>query len=635
MPCQGIGRGFESRLPLQFFLIGVFRFVSKIPDNSNRDQFSGEGFLLFDFLLSALKTFSIFLLGQFMGHLNYNAHLLMMLYLFAALLCFFFAGACLEYRKQAAVKVYMAIMAMYTGWLLMNILMIFSPGVEGKEFFARLRFIFITQLPALWIYFGLELFRRPQDQKFKKWTLLFSALPLFVSVACVVPSLRELVVYGAEPFEALGIEAIHWKLGVLGRVHIFYSYALLIVFAGICTYGVRKTGIHKKRYSILLLTVLVFYTVFEVVAIFILPELRFLGTPVLTQIFSSILFFYILHRQQVVQSFSQRSNRFFEALPTPVVLIDSDRRVTLFNSRAASNFGLSMSNVGSPVAEVLPKSMVSSLPAFNEDPTAAMVELTKDSSSQQGRFFEVTCESIEHPVLNGRGHLLVFSDVTDLKRSTQFNQQLMSLISHDLLGNLSSMASLAHHRSEKHWDLISQSAQSSVDLVKNILLWSAAKGDLYLCNKERIMISELVKEAISQVQPALRERNLTVTGNALREGASVEVDIKMFQAILRNLLSNAIKYSPVSSEIEMSVQIQESQVALTVSDRGPGFDPLKMRKILEQGGRRPAGDLATAEGYGIGLFLVSQFLSLHQGRIEFRPDPSWGGRVTVVFPLKG
>ncbi|MGE9744465.1 ATP-binding protein [Bdellovibrio bacteriovorus] len=570
-----------------------------------------------------------------MSHLNFNAHFLMMLYLFGVMVCLFFAGASLEYRRQASVRLYMLIMGMYAGWLIMNLLMVFSPTLETKETFARLRFIFISQLPALWVYFGYELFRRPQDTPPGRWIYLFSVVPTMVGVACVVPPLHEYVIHQIEPFVALGIPAIRWRLGGLGLVHIVYGYLLLLYFMFLCWSGVRKTGGYKKKYSWLLVIGLGSFALSDLVGIFIVAQVRFLGIPVLTQIFSAVLFFYILHKQQVLHSFSQRSHRFFEALPTSVLLLDKDQRLVQFNTRAGDSFGLGMSSVGMSAEQVLPKSLYEELPPFLETPTQSLTELSGQAGfgENRSRYFEVSCEPLVHPILNGRGHVLVFNDVTELKHTTQVNQRLMSLISHDLLGNLSSISMLAEYRDGQHDDILAEAARSSVDLVKNILLWSAAKGDFYECNKEPVRIGDLVKTVVNQVGASLSSRKLQVRGSALREDTTVEVDIKMIQAVIRNLLSNAIKYSPSGVDIDLSSDIREGWVYLTVRDRGPGFDPAKMRQLLQQNGRRPSGDMASAEGYGIGLFLASQFLRQHGGRLEFDQEKSWGGKVSAVFPL--
>ncbi|WP_374035741.1 ATP-binding protein [Bdellovibrio bacteriovorus] len=572
-----------------------------------------------------------------MSHLNFNAHFLMMLYLLGVMVCLFFAGASFEYRKQASVRLYMAIMGMYAGWLIMNLLMVFSPTLETKETFARLRFIFISQLPALWVYFGYELFRRPQDSLPGRWIYLFSVVPTMVGVACVVPGLHGYVIHQIEPYLALGIPAIRWRLGALGLIHITYSYVLLLYFVFLCWMGVRKTSGHKKNYSWLLVIGLGSFALSDLVGIFMIAQVRFLGIPVLTQIFSAVLFFYILHKQQVLHSFSQRSHRFFEALPTSVLLLDSTHRLVQFNTRAGDSFGLGMSSVGLSVDQVLPRSLYEDLPAFLETPTQSLAELLGQGrfGEERSRYFEISCEPLDHPILNGLGHVMVFNDVTELKRTTQVNQRLMSLISHDLLGNLSSISLLAEYREGQNDAVIAEAARSSVDLVKNILLWSASKGDFYECNKEPVRIGDLVRTVVDQARASLNSRNLEVRGSALREETSAIVDIKMLQAVIRNLLSNAIKYSPRGADIELSLEIRDDWARLTVRDRGPGFDPAKMKQLLQQSGRRPSGDMASAEGYGIGLFLANQFLRQHGGHLEFEQEKSWGGKATAVFPLRG
>lgn len=558
-----------------------------------------------------------------------NSYVLMAAYLLGSMICLFFAGAGLEYRRQKAVRIYMAIMAFYAGWMIMNLLMVFSVTPGEKETFARLRFIFISQLPVLWLYFGTELFRRPEDNQ-NRWVVWpFFIIPTLIGGAAVLPEYHHLIIHSVTPYEAYGIPAVRWLLGPLGQLHILYSYLVLFVFAWVCYRGVRGTGPRKKQHLWMLSLALIFFAVFDIVGIALLPQWRYLGIPLLTQLVSAFMFFYILQSQQAVQSFSQNSNRLFDALPAPVLLVDSQDHLTLFNIRAGALFNLDLSSVGHTLAQVLPEDILQALSEMNSISGKTAVRIGED---EQEKHYEVTREPIRHPMLLGEGYLLVFSDVTALRHSMQINQRLMSLMSHDLLGNLSSMAMLTHHPSDQHWDLLRESSRSSVDLIKNLLLWSAHEGDFYRCNKEPIRLAALVSEAVNQAQPALNSRSLSVEGLGHRDETLVQVDIKMFQAILRNLLSNAIKYSPKGGKIEIRTQVENGRVHLRIFDQGPGFDLERVQKILSQKGR-PSSDLASAEGYGIGLFLVNQFLKLHGGHLEVDTAKGWGGRVVVVFPL--
>lgn len=557
-----------------------------------------------------------------------NSYVLMAAYLLGAMVCLFFAGAGFEYRQQKAVRIFMAIMIFYAGWMIMNLLMVFSVTLDEKEAFARLRFVFISQLPALWLFFGTELFRRPEERQ-NKWMLWpFFVIPTLVGLAAVLPEYHHLILHSVATYEAYGVPAVRWQLGPLGQLHLFYSYTVLILFAWVCFRGVRNTGPRKKRYLWMLATALTFFVIFDIVGIAILPQWRYLGIPILTQIISAFWFFYILQSQQAIQSFSRNSNRLFAALPTPVLLVDRQENLTLFNVRAGEIFGLNLSSVGNSLVRVLPESVLESLAEIGNGEKKVTVSI---GQGEDERSYEVTRESIRHPMLLGEGALLVFSDITALRHSMQINQRLMSLMSHDLLGNLSGMAMLTQHHSERHWDLLRESAQSSVDLIKNILLWSSHEGDFYRCKKEPLQIGALVTGAISQAEPSLNSKQLRVQGGALSDETIVHVDQKMFQAILRNLLSNAIKHSPQSGKIEILSRVESGQVHLSILDEGPGFDLKKAKKILEQK-ERPSAEVASAEGFGIGLFLVNQFLRIHRGSLELSSSNERGGRVVIVFP---
>lgn len=554
--------------------------------------------------------------------------ILMSLFLLSAFCCVFLAGACFEYRRQKAVRIYTAIMLLYVGWSLANLLVILSSDLEVKEFFARLRFIFISPLPPLWIYFSRELFKKPGQDLHNPYLKGLFIVPVFIWIAALSSSLKHFIIQSYEPFEVFGISTIRWIIGPLGQLHIAYSYILLGFVFYICIAGVRSQEDRKPLYAMLTMAGLFIYILPELSGFLFFPEVRFLGLPLLGQVFSSIIFYYILHRQAAVRSFSQNNDLLFEALPTPAVLFSRDEKLILYNSRAQNLFQLNLASVGQTFKNAMPSYITDNMELHS---SGAIIE-KKDSSS--AKYYKVICEPVRNTFLDGEGVLIIFKDVSELKRFTQINQRLLSLISHDLLGNLSSLSHLIVKRDEKYWDVLAESVRSSVDLVKNILLWSSNQGGLYQISKEPIQVMELLCQAVEQLRPVLHEKNISVQGSALRNETVVCVDVKMFLAIVRNTLSNAIKYSPKGSSVDIEFERIEQNYHLRIIDRGPGIENSRVHSILNQSEFRPLNKELKSDGYGIGLFLSLQFLRLHKGHLEISSvQDGWGCKVTAIFPV--
>lgn len=556
--------------------------------------------------------------------------LLLIWFITAVACCAFLAGASFEYRKQKAVQLYLLIMFLYLGWAFSNLSTLLSSDLAAKAFFARTRFLFISPTLPLWIYFAYELFARKSPKPLSKYFALTFLPTVLVYVAWAVPSLHSLILQNVEPFNAYGVEVVRWQLGPLGKFLFTYSYSCLGVVIYFVVKDYRKQPTYHRFYGLLMMTAMMCYVIPEAIGIVFIPEVRFLGMPLLVQIFAAMSFYYVLHRQQVVKSFSATNNVLFESLPTPVVLISRHNKIALFNSKASTLFNFNFSSVGKNIEALLPESLLDWL---KDAPTKHKGHILQIGHTHCATYHEVVYEELTHPALDGQGYLLAFNDVTQMKKTTQGNQQLLSLISHDLLGNLTSLSQLAAGRNHEHWDLISDAARSSVDLVKNILLWSSTQGGIYALSKEPVKIADIVNTAKEHIRPFLVEKSIQLQGTALNETLQIAADKKMLLAILRNLLSNAIKYSPNNSIITVDCQRKDQNLHLSIIDQGPGMSAQQVKDLLTHYELSTTPHASSNDGYGIGLFLVIQFLKMHNGSLQIEHKENIGFEVRASLPI--
>lgn len=93
--------------------------------------------------------------------------------------------------------------------------------------------------------------------------------------------------------------------------------------------------------------------------------------------------------------------------------------------------------------------------------------------------------------------------------------------------------------------------------------------------------------------------------------AQMEGDATLLRLMLRNLVENAHRYSPVGSQITVTLSTENQGVLLQVTDEGPGIK------------QNQAGELTQAfrrmdqryGGSGLGLNIVIRIAQLHQGKL--------------------
>ncbi len=112
----------------------------------------------------------------------------------------------------------------------------------------------------------------------------------------------------------------------------------------------------------------------------------------------------------------------------------------------------------------------------------------------------------------------------------------------------------------------------------------------------------------------------------------MHVDRLKLKRILNNLIGNAIKFTP-SGKVEVAIRRAGETVQIAVSDTGIGILPGEFEEIFEpftQGSNNPWKD---AEGTGIGLSLVRDFVARHGGTVAVESEVERGSVFTVTLPL--
>lgn len=100
--------------------------------------------------------------------------------------------------------------------------------------------------------------------------------------------------------------------------------------------------------------------------------------------------------------------------------------------------------------------------------------------------------------------------------------------------------------------------------------------------------------------------------------------------IVNNVVSNAIHYTPREGHIEVACRRVEGQIALDVTDDGPGVDGEDAGRIFDSGYRGSASHDTT--GSGIGLALTKRFVEDLGGSIDVLDVDGGGARFAIRLP---
>ncbi len=150
---------------------------------------------------------------------------------------------------------------------------------------------------------------------------------------------------------------------------------------------------------------------------------------------------------------------------------------------------------------------------------------------------------------------------------------------------------------------------------------------------DRTDITELVVNLVEQYSRQCTDRRFLVTkGTNVTE---VLADSDLLQLALRQLLDNACKYSPPGSAVEVSLELQNEQAAVRVSNSGIPIRAHERTRIFERF-YRGVDARRLVPGSGLGLYFANKIVQAHGGSMELEGQTAAtaeGAAFRLTLPL--
>lgn len=179
---------------------------------------------------------------------------------------------------------------------------------------------------------------------------------------------------------------------------------------------------------------------------------------------------------------------------------------------------------------------------------------------------------------------------------------------------------------------IFKSAQSTYNLLEDILMWARAQSGQIPFKPRILSLSDICKDILEVFKSSADEKNITITCST-NDVANVFGDADMLKAVFRNLVSNAIKFTNKHGQIDIYPELNQTNVTITVSDTGVGIDPDTIAKLFDVSQINATKGTANEKGTGLGLVLCKQFIEKHGGKIWVESEYEKGSKFKFTLPL--
>jgi PAS domain S-box-containing protein len=233
------------------------------------------------------------------------------------------------------------------------------------------------------------------------------------------------------------------------------------------------------------------------------------------------------------------------------------------------------------------------------------------------------------------------TDIHDKKIAEQQKDEFISIASHELKTPVTSIKGFTQillMKFEKEGnneaaDLLSRMDNQVNKLTKLIIdLLDATKienGQLKFA-KENFDFNELVMEVSEEMQRTTESHEIKAN---LTDTKMVSGDRNRIGQVIINLVSNAIKYSPNAKEVIITSTVEKNNIKLCVKDFGIGIPEEKIANVFDRFFRVGGDKQYTFPGLGLGLFISSEIIKRHNGKITVQSTLKKGSTFCFTLPL--
>ncbi|MFL2678746.1 MAG: sensor histidine kinase [Candidatus Actinomarina sp.] len=144
--------------------------------------------------------------------------------------------------------------------------------------------------------------------------------------------------------------------------------------------------------------------------------------------------------------------------------------------------------------------------------------------------------------------------------------------------------------------------------------------------KETVNLKKIIQAEIGFLSEENKKRVIFES-----EDIAFLLDPDDFSMIVRNLLRNACNYSEQNEKIEINLLLDNSEVILSVLDKGRGISMSDQERIFERFYRVDKGRSRSLGGTGIGLSLVKHAIERNNGDIHLKSKLGEGSEFIVKF----
>lgn len=341
---------------------------------------------------------------------------------------------------------------------------------------------------------------------------------------------------------------------------------------------------------------------------------------------------------------TEATTTFLAALPIPAFAIDAGRHIRGANAEARRVLGAGI--------EGRHFQLVLRQPGFGRlvDDVRRRGETGMEVMALRGADGRHMRVRVQVAPLDGQ-MIVTMLDLGEADEALRLKRDFITDVSHELKTPLTAILGLVETLSgparndeaarETFLAALGAEAQRMQDLVGDLLSLSRVEAETYKRPTGRVDVAAVGKAAIESLRLMAEAADVQLSLDVAGDIPEIDGDPEQLRQVIDNLLRNAVLHGGEGGAVDLSLALvardpilRRRAVAVTVKDRGAGFDPVHIPRLTERFYRIDTHRARDGQrGTGLGLSIVKHIMSRHRGRLKIETEPGKGTSVTAIFPI--
>lgn len=245
--------------------------------------------------------------------------------------------------------------------------------------------------------------------------------------------------------------------------------------------------------------------------------------------------------------------------------------------------------------------------------------------------------------------VLVFHDMTELRRLETIRKDFVANVSHELRTPLTSIKGYVEALLDGAKDdpaaqgnfldiILNQSNRLTLILDDLLELSKIESGNVHF-KREPIDLCPLIDRSIAMMKTLADKKRHRLVSSVDPALPPVEGDEERLVQVLTNLLDNAVKYTPVGGIITVGARLApasaDRMIDLSIADTGIGIPEPDRPRVFERFYRVDKARSRELGGTGLGLAIVKHLVEGLRGHVWVEASHPHGSRFVVRLPVSG